>query len=1185
MIKLEDLKPGMRIRGLVHNQIVTLIAVEEGSGFKGSDSYKVTAHYTWEGGSNYGHTILSRRDERKLHEEKDKWPFDADGKLFRLVSEAYRIHLAHLFEPLHAIHTSDIVPLPHQITAVYDEMLPRQPLRFLLADDPGAGKTIMAGLLIRELIAREDVHRCLICVPGNLTEQWRDELWSKFRLDFKIFTRDMIRRSRNGNPFAEDNRLIVRLDQAKRNDIQELLSQTTWDLIVCDEAHKMSASFSGGEINRTQRYRLGELLGTLTRHFLLMTATPHNGKQEDFHLFLKLLDADRFEGRFRDGVHQVDVSDLMRRVVKEDLMTFEGKPLFPERKAYTVDYELSDQEEALYDDVTEYIRNEFNRAEQLEGGYKNTVGFALTILQRRLASSPEAIYQSLKSRRQRLENRLREGLDRFLRHLSYDEEDFEDLPASEREEQEAEFIDRATAALSIDELAEEIDTLRGLEKQASDVLHSGKDRKWNELRKLFDAPEVKNPDGTQRKLIIFTEHLATLDYLIENLQTLFSPGAIVKIHGSIRPEVRREVENRFRDDPNVLILVATDAAGEGINLQQAHLMVNYDLPWNPNRLEQRFGRIHRIGQREVCHLWNLVAGQTREGAVYERLLEKLKTASDALNGQIFDVLGTFFQETSLRELLKEAVRYGDRPEVRARLEQAIDNALDQARVLDILEHQALAIDSIDTSKVMRDKQAAGAGRLQPYYVKAFLLQAFEHFHGGEIAERESGRYEIMKVPQVICDHAKKEGMGGVRREYRRICFDQSSIRLPDRPDKAVFVHPGHPLLDATVSYLLKCERAITLEHGAMLVDESDNDTKLRVLFYLDQSIQNAVPSTISRKIHFVEIDSDGQVREAGVAPPYLDYRPATSRDKEQIKSFLEQDWIKGEELERRTIEYVIEYLVPRYLEEESRSQRIKLISKREGVLRKQLEQYEQQIQELREWKERIWQELCELLDWQEQGEMLDWRELFQQLDWQELIRQPDWQEIARTVEQLIFIQKELPELIKKKDRIEQQSLPQLEQKRQISVAKPFAAGAALIIPIGLLEGRQDNSHLKDRRVTENIAMQAVMQTERELGNQPEDVSKRNLGYDIRSRDESGELRFIEVKGRRAGAETVTLTRNELMTALNCDEKHTLALVEVDGTRACSPCYLRGYPFREPGPSEHSVNFKLRDLLEKSEAPS
>ena len=1038
MTRLEDLKPGMRVRGLVPNQIVTLIAVE-GSGSEGSDSYGVTVDYRWD--SESGVSLLFREDEPNLCIVEDVWPFDADGKELCLVSEAYRIDLAHLFNPMLVVHTSLIEPLPHQITAVYDEMLTRQPLRFLLADDPGAGKTIMAGLLIRELIAREDVHRCLICVPGNLSEQWRDELWSKFRLNFKIFTRDMINASRNGNPFAEHNRLIVRLDQAKIKDIQELLSQTTWDLIVCDEAHKMSASFAGGEINTTQRYRLGELLGTLTRHFLLMTATPHNGKQEDFQLFLKLLDADRFEGRFRDGVHQVDVSDLMRRMVKEDLMTFEGKPLFPERKAYTVDYELSGQEEALYDDVTEYIRNEFNRAERLEGRYKNTVGFALTILQRRLASSPEAIYQSLKSRRQRLENRPEEGHVHFL-PAEYDEEDFEDLPASEREEKEAEFIDRATAARSIKELQIEIDILRNLEAQANRVLRSGNDRKWNELRKLFDAPEMKNPDGTQRKLIIFTEHLATLDYLIENLQTLFSPGAIVKIRGSIRPEARREVENRFRDDPNVLILAATDAAGEGINLQQAHLMVNYDLPWNPNRLEQRFGRIHRIGQREVCHLWNLVAGQTREGAVYKRLLEKLKTASDALDGQVFDVLGKLFQETPLRKLLIEAVR-GDDPQSQV---QTIDKVVDQAKYRNILENQALAIDSIDTSRIMqiREKtEQARAGRLQSWHIKEFILQAFEHFPG-EIIEREGGRYEVTRVPGVIRKHARKQGMGFVRDEYDRICFERDLIHSPNQP-KAEFIRPGHPLLDATVSYLLKCERDTTLKHGAMLVDENDNDTKLRILFYLEWSIQVAgsldgEPCTISRKVHFIEIDSADNVCDAGVAP-YLDNRPATSEDREQIRTILEQGWPRGRELdiEKQAVQYANKCLVRPHLRE-VRPRHIERIDKIEAAVKERLTKeinYQEELIAKFESQEHLARLSKEQA--QARGDELQARAFENQ-------------------ERLFKANKERAQ--ERKRQLEERLKRRLEQfgrERQINAKPPIVVGAALIIPAGLLQGGQNDS--------------------------------------------------------------------------------------------------------------------------------
>jgi superfamily II DNA or RNA helicase len=522
-MQLEKLMRGIQVCGIVPQQIVTIIDVE----WSGANA--VTVVYRSSDGK-VSDALLYRDDEPELDIVKAErlWAFDIDGTLLRLVSEAYRIHLAHLFDPMLAVHTSLIEPLPHQITAVYDEMLTRQPLRFLLADDPGAGKTIMAGLFIRELIVRGDVRRCLVCAPGSLTEQWQDELWTKFQLDFTIMTRDMMETSRSGNPFAENDLIIVRLDQISRNEeLQARLQQTDWDLVVCDEAHKMSASFFGGDLKETKRYKLGKLLGEITRHFLLMTATPHNGKEEDFQLFLALLDADRFEGRFRDGVHQVDVSDIMRRMVKERLLKFDGKPLFPERRAYTVNYTLSPEEDILYEDVTEYVRQEFNRAEQLENdGRRGTIGFALTILQRRLASSPAAIYQSLKRRRDRLEKRLKEAQQTrehviLMEDMDFDDEyweDFEDAPDAEVEEVESELIDRATAARTAEELQAEIVILRDLEAKALSVRRSGKDRKWNELLKLLQGtPEMQSADHTQRKLVIFTEHRDTLSYLIEKL--------------------------------------------------------------------------------------------------------------------------------------------------------------------------------------------------------------------------------------------------------------------------------------------------------------------------------------------------------------------------------------------------------------------------------------------------------------------------------------------------------------------------------------------------------------------------------------------------------------------------------------------------------------------------------------------
>ncbi len=377
-MKLEDLQANAAVRGILSDGLVTVVSVQ----WFGSEALELT--YKTPTGK-VANELLYRHDEPRLEivEVGRPWSFDGDGALFRLVSEAQRIRLAHLFDPVLAVHTSVVEPLPHQITAVYESMLPRQPLRFLLADDPGAGKTIMAGLLIKELIARGDLQRCLVVCPGSLAEQWQDELYRRFQLPFDILTNDKLEAARTGNWFLETNLVIARLDKLSRNeDVQQKLQvpDCRWDLVVCDEAHKMSATFFGGEVKYTKRYRLGQLLSTLTRHFLLMTATPHNGKEEDFQLFMALLDGDRFEGRFRDGVHVADVSDLMRRMVKENLLKFDGTPLFPERIAYTVPYKLSEAEAHLYKAVTDYVREEFNRAEALENDKRaGTVGFGLLL--------------------------------------------------------------------------------------------------------------------------------------------------------------------------------------------------------------------------------------------------------------------------------------------------------------------------------------------------------------------------------------------------------------------------------------------------------------------------------------------------------------------------------------------------------------------------------------------------------------------------------------------------------------------------------------------------------------------------------------------------------------------------------------------------------------------------------------
>jgi hypothetical protein len=575
MIQLEDLQPRAALRGLLPDCLVTVVSVQ----WFGSEALELT--YKMPAGK-VANELVYRNDEPRLDlvEQGRPWSFDGDGALFRLVSEAHRIRLAHLFDPVLAVHTSLVDPLPHQITAVYESMLPRQPLRFLLADDPGAGKTIMAGLLIKELIARGDLQRCLIVCPGSLAEQWQDELYRRFHLPFEILTNDKLEAARTGNWFFETNLVIARLDKLSRNeDVRQKLQSPDcrWDLVVCDEAHKMLATVFGKETKYTKRYHLGQLLSTLTRHFLLMTATPHNGKETDFQLFMALLDGDRFEGRFRDGVHVTDVSDLMRRMVKEKLLKFDGAPLFPERIAYTVPYKLSTAEARLYKAVTDYVREEFNRAEALDNGKRTgTVGFALTILQRRLASSPEAIYQSLRRRRERLESCLREmevlqrGVSVNPANFYLDSEDIEDLeeaPENEVEAAEEEILDQATAARTITELKAEIETLKELESLALVVRRSGADTKWLELSSLlceifttaaiancvadpvlpYGAGEIPRPTPSpHQKLVLFTEHRDTLNYLQLRITALLGRlEHAIQDAGLTRSGERRVVSKRM----------------------------------------------------------------------------------------------------------------------------------------------------------------------------------------------------------------------------------------------------------------------------------------------------------------------------------------------------------------------------------------------------------------------------------------------------------------------------------------------------------------------------------------------------------------------------------------------------------------------------------------------------------------
>jgi len=1169
VITLDTLSLGLALVGLDPIGIGTIVAV-----VPIADGAVQVIYRTSNGGVK--ERLLNRADEATLSIATvgQPWSFNGDGETFKLTVEAKRIDLAFLFDPMMAVHTSNVEPLPHQITAVYESMLPRQPLRFVLADDPGAGKTIMAGLYIRELTMRADARRIVIVAPGSLVDQWREEMFEKFGLEFRVFTKDLEAATPSGNPFEDIDHLIVRIDQMARNEeLQEKLCAAGWDLVVFDEAHKLAAHFFGNKLKKTGRFKLAEKLGAQTRHLLLMTATPHNGKEEDFQLFLSLLDSDRFYGKFRDGVHKVDCSDLIRRMVKEKLLKFDGTPLFPERRAYTVNYKLSDLESGMYEAVTDYVKTEMGKADQLDGKRKGSVGFALTALQRRLASSPEAIFQSLNRRRERLERRLREermgnrGRAILAETLSGNfaevPEDDDDLNAEEQENLEETLVDQATASRSIAELEGEIIILQSLEQQARVLVASGKDRKWDELSRILqNEPQMHDAGGRMRKIIIFSEHRDTLNYLQEKIAgVLGSHDAIVVIHGGVHRDDRRKAQALFRSDPDIRVLVATDAAGEGINLQNANLMVNYDLPWNPNRLEQRFGRIHRIGQQEVCHLWNLVAKETREGDVYFRLLEKLQVVSEALHGQVFNVLGEVFEGNSLKDLLVEAIRYGDQPEVRARLSQKIDNALDREHLMTILNRDALAQDSLTPERlfaVKEEMEKAEARRLQPYFVRSFFMKGFESL-GGSIYPRESGRFEITHVPAELRERDRlitgrnRRDLAPVLRRYERVCFTKAAVRPTDRPGLAFasMIHPGHPLMLALSDVLLE-QHANLLRQGTLLVDPADNRYQLSLLFLLTHEVKSGDGQVISKRLQFVRVLPNGSATFAGWAP-HLDLEPLAPADRPLLAETLAAPWLTAG-LENRALALAAQILVPEHFSEIG-GRRITHVDKTLAAVHERL------TKEIDYWSDRF----IKLTDDKAAGK-----------------------DVRLNLEN---VRRALSDL---EARLESRK-KELQSMRHVTSATPVVLSGALVIPAGLLRrlrgdvapvGAMFSADPEARSRIEQLAMNTVRLAEEARGCRVVDVSAQKCGWDLTSYTPASDgrlpnTRHIEVKGRVKGATTVTVTRNEILYGLNQQDKFILAIVLVDGDQYEGPFYVTKPFTQEPDWAVTSINFDLQSLLVRS----
>jgi SNF2 family DNA or RNA helicase len=567
-----------------------------------------------------------------------------DAEKLRLLVESARIRLAYTYGRQFAVSPSGIRTLPHQIEAVYLKMLPQPRLRFLLAADPGAGKTIMAGLLLKEMKLREAIERCLIIVPAPLTIQWQDELLLFFGESFQIIHAGNDQQQLL-NLWQRESQVITSLDYAKQEDVRERVWQQRWDLVIIDEAHKCSAytkrsSGRGDEVEKTRRYQLAERLAAMTDHLVALTATPHHGDDDRFGHFVRLLDPDLFPephklgataGQIRRDILQLgpDCPWALRRL-KEDLRDLNGNRLFPDRHAHTVAFRLNHEEFNLYKAVTAYI-NEF--LPQATGKKRNSVALARTVFQRRLASSTRAIHESLARRLKKLQELLEEleGLSPGQRakrlaqmqgragDVEQDEDDLDDAAHDE-------LLDHTTVAAELDQLRTEIAALKELVARAARVREHVADSKLGALKECLTKADFRELTDGRGRLLVFMEHRDTLVHIREHLESW--GYSTCEIHGGMNPHERKRAQEEFRTSRQ--ICVATEAAGEGINLQFCHLMINYDMPWNPTRLEQRLGRIHRIGQERDCHVFNFVASASEdwqhiiEGRILERLLGKLE---------------------------------------------------------------------------------------------------------------------------------------------------------------------------------------------------------------------------------------------------------------------------------------------------------------------------------------------------------------------------------------------------------------------------------------------------------------------------------------------------------------------------------------------------------------------------------
>jgi Superfamily II DNA/RNA helicases, SNF2 family len=1017
--------------------------------------------------------------------EKIKWvelkerDFSGDAESFFLVTEGRRIRLAHQFDPLYAVNVSQIDPLPHQIDAVYFHILRHPRIRFLLADDPGAGKTIMAGLLLKELKQRGLVNRVLIVIPGHLKDQWIREMKEKFGETFKVIDRAVMEASWGRNVWLEENQAITSMDFAKQEDVMLSLAESMWDLVIVDEAHKLAAyEYGSRKITKTQRYKFGELLSKNSNFLLFLTATPHRGDPSNFRLFLDLLEPGFFATNeiLMEAIRNRENPLFLRRL-KEDLKTFDGTPIFPPRKVKTVKYRLSPDEKRLYNAVTEYVEKYYNKALEIEEERRRrNITFALLILQRRLASSVRAVRKSLERRKSKLEELLkREELIQEVGYVS--EEVLEDMPEIERWEKEEELLGKLTSSRTLEELKEEIDKLEELIRLAKEVEKKEIETKLNELRNVMEIEKIKEKG---EKLLIFTESKDTLDYLVEKIHEWGFD--VTYIHGGMNLDKRIQAEHEFREKAQ--IMVSTEAGGEGINLQFCWLMVNYDIPWNPNRLEQRMGRIHRYGQQYEVHIYNLVAIDTKEGRILEKLLTKLEIIGQQM-GKVFDVIGDVVSAylpagKTLQDLIIEAItNKRSLDEILQDFERVPDEeAIKRAREAAL---EGLATRYIDFSRILGEMRVAKENRLVPEYIEKFFLKAAEKL-GVKVEMRKDGFWRIPNVPYELRNlpYDFKIKYGVVFKEYGKFSFDKEKAFK----GQAEFIAPGHPLLEAVIERIFE-KYSGEVESGATFIDPSGMLDGF--VWFLEGQINDGSGQVAGKRIFALYQDAQNNIKQ--VSPSILwDLKPANPTSLKTINvPVANEDAIMA---------FAVENVLTKYLDEIKRQREHDAEIKRKYGLRS--------LQEL------ILRSEEKLIEYE--------------------TKRAKGIEIPEAVIQAERRKKE--DFERRKAELEKRIIAETN----LLLSPPKILGVARVIPQPPVE-----DELKEDLEIEKMGMQIAMSFEFSQGRNPEDVSLQNLGFDIKSKASDGSYRYIEVKARgREGK--IALTPNEWLIAQRLGDEYWLYIV-------------------------------------------